>query len=608
MLWPHIIHSTALIAAALASAFVGGIAWRRRHVHGGDWLFLLVMAVFIWSLGSALQELSVRFSVQLFWARVQIIGKSSSPLFFIFYALSFARRRMPRPWMMWALGIVPLMTVLAAFTNEAHHQLWRSVIWSPATGHLAFESGPLDWLGIAYAYALIAAAGVILLLAALTLRHVYQRQAFVLLAAMVPPMVLNILALLRSGELALDLTPLGFSLSAMLLVYSMRRNRMADLVPVVRELMLDIMEDGMVVTDDAGRVVDLNRAGAHILGTDSPDRWLGCKLEELPGPATTWKELSHGCIEQAEIAIEGPAGWRVFDIKATPLSQRPEEAKRLLLTLRDVTARQQALQALETANARLRAEVAAHERLIADLDAFGHTVAHDLKSPLSQMAAAADLLADESVALDEPTAREMTAMIRSSAFKAAHIVDELLVLASTRRQDIPLEPLAMDQVVASVLRRIAPEIEASAATIHMPQTWPEALGNPIWIEEVWWNYLSNGIKYGGTPPILQLGSMVEEQAVRFWVKDNGDGIAPEAQRAIFDPHVRANGSGNGHGLGLSIARSIVEKLGGRVAVESSCRPGAGATFSFTLLPISAAPSGAHDLPQPRAREGALVSP
>jgi two-component system sensor histidine kinase/response regulator len=119
------------------------------------------------------------------------------------------------------------------------------------------------------------------------------------------------------------------------------------------------------------------------------------------------------------------------------------------------------------------------------------------------------------------------------------------------------------------------------------------MGYAPWVEEVWVNYISNALKYGGTPsaaPRVELGAETQgDGMVRFWVRDHGPGIAPEAQLRLFTPftrldHVRAGG----HGLGLSIVRRIVEKLGGQVSVASQV--GEGSTFSFTLAGYAGEPA------------------
>ncbi len=112
-----------------------------------------------------------------------------------------------------------------------------------------------------------------------------------------------------------------------------------------------------------------------------------------------------------------------------------------------------------------------------------------------------------------------------------------------------------------------------------------ALGYAPWVEEVWVNYLSNAIKYGGRggePPRMELGAEAQADGmIRFWVHDNGAGITPEDQARLFTPFTRLDQvRAAGHGLGLSIVRRIADKLGGHVSVDSQI--GEGSTFSFTL--------------------------
>lgn len=99
--------------------------------------------------------------------------------------------------------------------------------------------------------------------------------------------------------------------------------------------------------------------------------------------------------------------------------------------------------------------------------------------------------------------------------------------------------------------------------------------------EVWTNYLSNALKYGGRPPQLTLGAEQVDEMVRFWVCDNGAGLDVEGQARLFQEFSQLEpGKTGGHGLGLSIVKRIVEKLGGEVGVESGL--GKGSKFWFTL--------------------------
>lgn len=231
-------------------------------------------------------------------------------------------------------------------------------------------------------------------------------------------------------------------------------------------------------------------------------------------------------------------------------------------------------------NVALQQEIEEREKLIAELDAFAHTVAHDLKNPLSVIIGGSDLVAERLRELGDVEIAQLAHDQLRMAFKIVRIVDELLLLASVRRESVKLSALPMGQIVIEAKLRLAREMEESGAEIVEPESWPTALGYAPWVEEVWANYLSNAIKYGGAPPRIELGATREGDMIRFWVRDHGPGIAPEEQKHLFTEFNRLSSRGGGHGLGLSIVKRITEKLGGRVGVEST--PGQGSTFSFTL--------------------------
>jgi PAS domain S-box-containing protein len=230
----------------------------------------------------------------------------------------------------------------------------------------------------------------------------------------------------------------------------------------------------------------------------------------------------------------------------------------------------------------LRQRTAELEARNEDLDAFAHTVAHDLKNPLGLVIGFAEALGEEYATMPGEELRRYLHKIAQSGRKMSNIVDELLLWAGVRKVKVEARPLDMAGIVAEAQQRLAPMIEEYQGEIISPDTWPVALGYGPWIEEVWVNYLNNALKYGGRPPRVELGATVQSDGgVCFWVRDNGPGLTLEEQARLFTPFTRLNEvRTKGHGLGLSIARRIVEKLGGSVDVESEV--GQGSVFTFTL--------------------------
>jgi signal transduction histidine kinase len=217
----------------------------------------------------------------------------------------------------------------------------------------------------------------------------------------------------------------------------------------------------------------------------------------------------------------------------------------------------------------------------AELDAFSHTVAHDLKNPIAGILMSADMIIENFAELEEEELLEFVEFIQRSGDKAKTIIEELLLLSGIRKAEVILEALNMAEILAEVESRLRPMIKKYEAELIIPLTWPVVVGHAPWIEQVWFNYLSNGIKYGGSPPRLELGASKMHEAIRFWLRDNGAGIAKEAQASLFSEFTRLDTAEiEGTGLGLSIVKRIVNKLGGQVGVESNI--GQGSEFYFTL--------------------------
>jgi signal transduction histidine kinase len=238
---------------------------------------------------------------------------------------------------------------------------------------------------------------------------------------------------------------------------------------------------------------------------------------------------------------------------------------------------------------RLRQHTAELEASNQELDAFAHSAAHDIKNPLARVVGFAELLEGDYATLPEETLRSSLHRIAQTGRKMSNIVDELLLLSSMRQvEEIDLRPVDMAGIVTEAQDRLDDLIAEHQVEFILPPsgTWPVAIGYAPWIEEVWVNYLSNAIKYGGRPPQVELGATEEENGmVRFWIRDNGPGLTPEEQARLFTPFTRLDlVRAKGHGLGLSIVRRIVERLGGEVGVDS--RVGEGSVFSFILPSVA----------------------
>jgi signal transduction histidine kinase len=214
------------------------------------------------------------------------------------------------------------------------------------------------------------------------------------------------------------------------------------------------------------------------------------------------------------------------------------------------------------------------------LDAFSHTLANDIREPLGRVVSFAQMLEKDRSALSDEELEHYLHTIVQRGCEVVAAVDELLAVRTGPSSEIVEEigPLDMGRIVADVLERMAYMIREYRAEVSVPEDWPAALGHSPWVEEVWANLISNAIKYGGQPPRVELGAEVADGASRFWVRDNGHGLALEEQVRLFTRPDQ--NPATEYGLGLTLVQRIMEKLGGQVGVESEV--GQGSVFYFTL--------------------------
>ncbi|MEA3444388.1 MAG: response regulator [Bacteroidota bacterium] len=219
-----------------------------------------------------------------------------------------------------------------------------------------------------------------------------------------------------------------------------------------------------------------------------------------------------------------------------------------------------------------------------DLDDFSHTVAHDLKNPLGSMMNFSNLIVDSFDEFSKDEIRYYLSLIAKEGERTQQIINSLLLFAKIRKTDVELKELNMSVIVNKTIKRLSEMINEKNASIKLHDNWPVALGYPDWIEEVWINYLSNALKYGGVMPQIEIGYDMfdpQKENIRFWIKDFGKGISEKNQNLLFKKFEQLDQVNiTGHGLGLSIVSSIINKLGGKVGVESKI--GEGSLFYFTL--------------------------
>ena len=250
-------------------------------------------------------------------------------------------------------------------------------------------------------------------------------------------------------------------------------------------------------------------------------------------------------------------------------------------------AREAARAELERANQTLEMRVnqrtAQLRETIEGLESFNRAVSHDLRGPLGGITGIATLARDALARGDAAEADRLPAAIVRQSASSSELLASLMELA--RSTGVQVERRPVD--TSALVREVVSQADA-AGVVHVDEPLPALEGDPVLVRQVFANLLANGLKFSGRAqqPRVDVGATRTADGTVFHVRDNGVGFPPARAGELFIPFHRLHADRfEGHGIGLTIVRRIVERHGGRVWAEG--RPGQGATFYFTLEPASA---------------------
>lgn len=231
-----------------------------------------------------------------------------------------------------------------------------------------------------------------------------------------------------------------------------------------------------------------------------------------------------------------------------------------------------------------------------ELEAFAHIVSHDLKEPLRGIHKYAHQLLDDVGGRDEESCRKLEALMRL-AIRMDGLLDSLLHCSRVGRTALTLEPVDLNEVMDEAIEMVDARRTDGSVDIVIPRPLPVHRSDRVRVREVLVNLLSNALKYNDKPrKVVEVGFLgpgepeggsqepcADPSRLIFYVKDNGIGIHPKHFDQVFKMFRRLHGRdeyGGGTGVGLTIAKKLIERHGGHIWLTS--KVGAGTTFYFTL--------------------------
>ena len=553
---------------------------------GVKFLLIWQVAASLWAFTYAFEHGATDIQTKILWSKFSYFGIVYCPVSFLFFSLAFASKyRFLQKKIIIAAYAFATLFILFPFTNDLHHLHWISYSIDPVTHATDYVYGPLFWIMTFFFYLALAGGIINIFLLYFRSSRYYKRHITLLLIASVLPPMGNVIYIFHINPITgFDWTPFTFLFTGFLIAINLSYFKMFELVPFARNTLIDIIPDAILVVDNSLLIADLNPAMRQLIDSNE-DQLIGKSLKELfPHREGMIAEINKVNDFQTVVTKEIAGKTHSFDLQATALFDQNKLKTGRLIVWKDITRHIEAEEKINETNVRLMSEIKEKEKLIGDLDSFTHTVAHDLKNMLGAIVSASNLIKMGIDDMKKEDLLEINDLIRQSATKTIHITRELLTLASVRQQEVKLVKVNMQRIVLEAMNRLNDMILENNAQVIIPEIWHDVLGYEGWIEEVWINYISNAIKYGGTPSVIHLGSEITaDQKVKFWIKDNGKGLSEADRTLLFNKFTRLDTlRAEGHGLGLSIVKRIVEKLNGEVGVESMNIPGEGCTFYFIL--------------------------
>lgn len=344
MAWQYTPYVLPLLGAAVASGALAIYAWSRRDTPAAKAVAILMLAMFVWCLGYVFEIAGTGLQTKLFWAKLEYLGIVTVPVAWVVFALRYSGwDKWLRPRNLALLAIIPALTVLMVATNEAHSLVWSRTALDSSGTFLLVEYGRWFWVHWAYSYLLLASGTFLLVSMLLRSPQLYRRQGGAMLIAAAAPWVGNGMYVFDLNPFPnLDPTPFALLFSGVAISWSLFRFRLLDIVPVARGTLIEGMDDGVIVVDQRGCIVDINPAAQLIVGYRAA-KAVGNALARISPVLHTLVE-GYSTSEQAhnEVELGEGAEQRSYHLALSTLRDRGGKRTGQLLVLRDITDRKRA--------------------------------------------------------------------------------------------------------------------------------------------------------------------------------------------------------------------------------------------------------------------------
>ncbi len=402
-------------------------------------------------------------------------------------------------------------------------------------------------------------------------------------------------------EPLLDLT--GHRFGSISVFQDITKQARADYMSRLLAAIVESSDDAIVSKDLNGVITSWNRGAQRLFGYETHEivgRSVTVLLppERLDEEATILDRIRHGLrIDHFETLRRRKNGELIHvSLTVSPVRDQKGRIVGASKIARDISDRKRAEKALhdakeELARANAELEMRVQERTaklretINDLEAFSYTVSHDLRAPLRAIQGYAAAIREEHATSLAPDAIQMLERVSRSAIRLDRLIQDVLTYSRFVRSDFDIGPVDLDMLFHETVANY-PEWRSPRVEIKIRDKLPRVLGNEPLLSQCITNLIGNAAKFvaPGTTPRIEIWHEAAGSNVRVCFRDNGIGIDPKDHRRIFGlfERIYSPKEFDGTGIGLSIVRKAVERMGGSIGVDSAL--GQGSTFWIELPP------------------------
>ena len=380
------------------------------------------------------------------------------------------------------------------------------------------------------------------------------------------------------------------------------------------QVTLQSIGDAVITSDAAGKVISLNPVAEELTGWNMAEAVNRPIIEVLHiineksrqlAPNPVERVLTQGKVvglanHTALISRDGTE--RAIEDSAAPIKDAQGRVLGVVMVFRDATDKRRAEEALSRSKEELERLVAERtanlQELVAEMEHFSYTIAHDMRAPLRAMKAFGDIVVNELCAnCPQQEPRDFLKRIMTSADRMDALIRDALNYSKAARQELPRSPVDTGRLLRGILDSY-PDLQPFKAQIRLEGQLPVVMGNEGGLTQCFSNLLGNAVKFvqPGQAPAVRIWSEPRSGWARIWVEDQGIGIPATMLPRVFDMFSRGHNSYEGTGIGLALVRKVMRRLGGQVGVESE--EGKGSRFWLDLRAVEprAGAKGGH--PQP----------